>query len=96
MIKIPVIIKGTDKHGKEFREETETFMVSKYGARVYSRHELQEDSILKLRFKSNRKWSYFRVAWIASKENNKMGHVGIEYIQGTNFFGVVFPGEDWA
>jgi hypothetical protein len=29
MVKIPVVIKGIDKHGYEFEEETETYVVSR-------------------------------------------------------------------
>ena len=94
MLKISVIIKGNDRHGNQFEEGTETFEVSKYGARIYSRHELQEDSFLKLRLKSQEEWVDFRVAWIGSAENNTMGHVGIEFNQAINSFGVIFPEED--
>ena len=49
MVKIPVVIKGVDKHGYEFEEETETYVVSKYGARVSSVHEIEVDDILQFR-----------------------------------------------
>jgi hypothetical protein len=96
MVKIPVIIKGVDKHGYEFEEETETFVVSKYGARIFTAHELEEDAVLQLRLRSSDDYSSFRVAWIGRQEDDTLGHVGIEFIQTANFFGVNFPGEDWA
>lgn len=96
MVRIPVVIKGVDKNGYEFEEETETYVVSKYGARVYSVHELEEDSILQLRLKSSERWSDFRIVWIGKEEENSLGHIGIEFIQTTDFFGVIFPGEDWT
>jgi hypothetical protein len=96
MVRIPVVIKGIDKHGYEFEEETETFVVSKYGARVFSVHELEEESILQVRLRSSERWSDFRIVWIGTEEDNSLGHVGIEFIQTTDFFGVIFPGEDWT
>ncbi len=96
MVKIPVVIKGTDKHGFEFEEETETFVVSKFGARVFTVHELEEDCLLKLRLKSSDEWSKFRVAWVGRHEDDNPGHVGIEFVHTTDFFGVNFPGEDWT
>jgi hypothetical protein len=92
---IPVVIKGTDKQGCAFEEDTQTFQVSKYGALISSVHELQEGSILQLRLKRDEHWSEFRVAWIGS-ENDTLGHVGIEFVQSTSLFGVSFRGEDWA
>jgi hypothetical protein len=96
MVKIPVIIKGVDKHGYEFEEETETFVVSKFGARVFTVHELAADAVLELRLKSSDEWSRFRIVWLGRQEDDSLGHVGLEFIQTTNFFGVVFPGEDWT
>lgn len=96
MVKIPVIIKGVDKHGYEFEEETETFVVSKFGARVFTVHELAEDSVLELRLQSSDEWSQFRIVWLGRQEDDSLGHIGLEFIQTTNFFGVVFPVEDWT
>ena len=96
MVKIPVVIRGTDKHGYEFEEQTETFMVSKYGARIFTVHELEEEAILKLRLQGSEQWTDFRVAWIGSEEAQSGGHIGVEFIQTTNFFGVTFPQEDWG
>ena len=94
MLKIPVVIKGKNKHGDEFKEVTETRVVSRFGARIRSRQELKQDALLKLRLKRGGEWADFRVAWIGSKENNMLGDVGIEFIQATNFLGVTFPDED--
>jgi len=96
MVKIPVIIKGVDKHGYEFEEETETFVVSKFGARVFTVHELDDDAVLELRLKSSEEWSQFRVVWLGRQQDDSLGHIGIELIQATKFFGVIFPGEDWT
>ncbi len=91
MVKIPVVIKGIDKHGYEFEEETETYVVSKYGARIHTAHELKTDAALKLRLKNSEEWTDFRVAWI----DDAAQHIGLEFLQSTNFFGVIFPQEDW-
>jgi hypothetical protein len=96
MVKLPIVIRGIDKHGYEFEEETETFMVSKYGARIFTVHELEENAVLKLRLKNSEDWTDFRIAWVGSEEAKSGGHIGIEFIQTTNFFGVLFPHEDWG
>ena len=96
MVKIPVTIKGVDKQGYEFEEETETFVVSKFGARVFTVHELAEDAVLELRLNSSDEWSQLRVVWLGRQEDDSLGHIGLEFIQTTNFFGVVFPVEDWT
>jgi PilZ domain len=96
MVKIPVVIKGVDKGGYEFEEETETYVVSKYGARVSSVHQVEVDAILKLRLRDSQNWSDFRVVWIGNDGDDTAGGVGIEFIQATHFFGVKFPGEDWG
>ena len=96
MVKIPIVIRGIDKHGYEFEELTETFMVSKYGARIFTVHELEEEAVLKLRLQGSDHWTDFRVAWIGSEEAKSAGHIGVEFIQATNFFGVHFPQEDWG
>jgi len=95
MVKIPIVIRGIDKQGYEFEEETETFVVSKFGARIFTVHDLPEDAILELRVKSSDDWSQFRVVWQGRQEDNSLGQIGVEFIQTTNFFGVVFPVEDW-
>jgi len=96
MVKIPVVLKGVDKHGYEFEEETETFVVSKFGARVFTIHELAEDAVLELRLKSSDEWSQFRIAWLGRQEDDSLGHIGLEFIHTTDFFGVTFPVEDWT
>ena len=96
MVKIPVVIKGVDRHGYSFEEETETFVVSKFGARVFTVHELAEDAVLELRLKSSAEWSQFSVVWLGRKEDDSLGHIGVELLQATHFFGVTFPGEDWT
>jgi PilZ domain-containing protein len=96
MVKIPVVIKGFDKQGYEFEEETETNVVSKYGARVSSVHQIEVDDILQLRLRDSQDWSDFRVVWIGHEGDDTVGWVGIEFIRATNFFGVRFPGEDWG
>ena len=96
MVKIPIVIRGVDKHGHSFEEETETFMVSKYGARISTAHELEEEAILQLRLQGAEHWTDFRVAWVGSVEAKLAGHIGVEFIQTTNFFGIPFPQEDWG
>ena len=96
MVKIPVVLRGIDKHGYEFEEETETFVVSKFGARVFTVHELAEDTVLELRLKSGNEWSQFRIAWLGRQEADSLGHIGLEFIHTTDFFGVAFPVEDWT
>ncbi len=96
MVKIPVVLRGIDKHGYEFEEETETFVVSKFGARVFTVHELAEDTVLELRLKSSNEWSQFRIAWLGRQEDDSLGHIGLEFIHTTDFFGVAFPVEDWT
>jgi hypothetical protein len=95
LVRIPVLITGKDEQGVEFKEETETCEVSKYGARIYLLQELKEDTILKLCLKESKVWMDVRVVWLGSEENNTKGHVGIEFVETSNFFGVVFPEEDW-
>jgi len=96
MVKIPVVIKGVDKLGREFEEETETCVVSKYGARVTSTHEVEVGDILQLRLRDSQDWSAFRVAWIGDEGEVGFGQIGIEFVQTTNFFGIRFPVEDWS
>lgn len=96
IVKIPIVIQGVDKHGYEFEEETETSMVSKYGARIFSVHELEENDILHLRLRESDHWTEFRVAWIGTEEEKSAGHIGVELTQTAHFFGVLFPREDWS
>ena len=96
MVKIPIVIHGIDKQGYEFEEQTETFVVSKYGARISTAHQLEEDAVLQLRLKDSDHWTDFRVAWVGTEETQSAGHIGVEFIQTTNFFGVIFPQEDWG
>jgi hypothetical protein len=96
MVRIPVVIKGVNKQGYEFEEETETYVVSKYGARVSSVHEVEVDDILRLRLRDSQDWSDFRVVWIGKEGDETAGGVGLEFIQTTNFFGIRFPLEDWS
>jgi hypothetical protein len=96
MVRIPVVIKGVDKNGNAFELETETFVVSKFGARIFAVQELEQGAALQLRLKSSDQWCDFRVAWVGSHEEDTLGHIGVEFIQTANFFGVIFPGEDWT
>jgi hypothetical protein len=95
LVNIPVVIKGTDKQGYAFEEDTQTLQVSKYGALISSVHDLQEGSILQLRLKRDEHWSDFRVVWTSS-EDDTLGRVGIEFVQATSFFGVPLREGDWA
>ncbi len=96
MVKIPVVIKGVDKQGYEFEQETETLMVSKYGARISTVHQVEVDDILKLRLQNSEDWSEFRVAWVGNESGDSVGQIGIEFVQALNFFGIKFPLEDWS
>jgi hypothetical protein len=96
MVKIPVVIKGVDRQGYEFEEETETCVVGKYGARLWSVHEVEVDDTLRLRLRNSESWSDFRVAWVGSEANDSVGQIGIEFVQAVNFFGIKFPLEDWG
>jgi hypothetical protein len=96
MVKIPVVIKGVDKNGNPFEQETETFVVSRFGARIFTVQELEPDAMLQLRLKSSDQWCDFRVAWVGSEAEDTLGHIGIEFVHTSNFFGVTFPGEDWT
>ena len=48
-IRFKVVVEGTDNHGESFCEETETELVSRYGARVFLGHALSAGETIRIR-----------------------------------------------
>ena len=94
MVKIPVVIKGIDKQGYEF-EEGRNHVVSKYGARVSSVHQVEVDAILKLRLRDSQDGRTFVSCGLETTAMTRLAelesvHSGDPFLWSRSFW------EDWG
>lgn len=87
---IPVEITGMLPDGESFTEQTYVVAVSKFGARLKSQHELRPGMEIRVKPKAGSVDALFQVVWAGGLPGNST-EVGIQYVKGSNLFGVAFP-----
>ncbi len=97
----PIIVKGTDALGREFRESTKTVIVNCYGCQYQSGHYPAPNSavMLEVRHANPRRSSRVvpaRVIWVQRPRTYRaLYHVGIEFEVAGNVWDIALPPEDW-
>jgi hypothetical protein len=89
-VRIPVSVTGTLPSGETFTEETYVLTVSKFGARLQCSYPLSPGMEIRVKPKAGNEDALFHVVWAGGKMGNS-GEVGIQYVSGSNLFGVAFP-----
>ncbi len=89
-VRIPVSVTGTLKNGQTFTEETYVLTVSKFGARLQCSYPLSPGMEIRVRAKAGSADALFQVVWAGGKMGS-WGEVGIQYVNGSDLFGVAFP-----
>ena len=92
-LNIPVVARGTDKHGDPFECVGATLTVSKHGARVRLNQacSLQHGMVFRLEIRASSAVAQrARVVWLSHKTP---GELGIELQDPENFWGVYFPAD---
>lgn len=91
--RIPVVLSGTLPDGRAFTEETYILTLSKFGARVKTKHPLKVGMQVLVQPKRSveEKGTPFRVVWSGREGTSREGEVGLEYVEVSNPFGVTFP-----
>lgn len=90
-VRIPVAISGTLPSGESFTEQTYVLTVSKFGARLRSSYPLSPGMEIRVKPKGGFSDALFQVVWVEGGEMTDSGEVGIQYVNGSNLFGVAFP-----
>lgn len=88
-VRIPVSVTGTLPGGESFTEETYVLTVSKFGARLKCSYPLSPGMEIRVKPKAGSEDAIFHVVWAGGMGNT--GEVGIQYLKGSNVFGVTFP-----
>ena len=97
----PIVVKGTDALGREFRESTKTVIVNCYGCQYQSGHYPAPNSavMLEVRHANPRRSSRVvpaRVIWVQRPRTYRaLYHVGIEFEVAGNVWDIALPPEDW-
>jgi hypothetical protein len=95
-LRIPVVVIGTDAHGKPFGEVTHTVIVNAHGALIELKAELNDNDRVLLRNKASGQREPCKVVWFRKGEQGGNNTVGLEFtIPAPQFWGVQFPPEDW-
>jgi PilZ domain len=89
-VRIPVVVTGTLPGGNPFTEETCVVTVSKFGARLKTRHPLSPGMEIRVRPAAGTLDAVFMVVW-ADRGTGGLGEVGIQCVKHSNLFGVAFP-----
>lgn len=90
-VRIPVRLSGTLSDGKPFTEETFVVSISKFGAKVKTRHPLQVGIRVKVQPHRRREAGLFKVVWTGRPGTPREGEAGVEYVEVSNLLGIAFP-----
>ncbi len=94
-LRVPVVVLGTDRHGKPFGEVTSTVIVNAHGGLVEIKAELNDGQRVLLRNKLSGDREPCRVVWFTPADAGKF-HAGLEFLTpAPKFWRVDFPPEDW-
>lgn len=86
---IPLRVRS-EEPGEPWEEDTQTQLISRYGALVRFQHSLEMDERLHVVRKDNGREAHARVAWYRRKREDRPD-VGIEFLDSDNFWGL-----DWS
>lgn len=89
-VRIPVAVTGTFPDGESFTEQTYVVTVSKFGARLKSRHALSPGMEIRVKPEAGSADALFRVVWAEGGRGSSC-EAGIQYVKASNLFGVAFP-----
>lgn len=88
---IGILLVGSDMEGKVFSEETNTVLLSRYGAGIVSHYKLSAEQELILRRLDTNKESEIRIVGQIGVENDLYTY-GVSFLDSTdNFWGITFP-----
>jgi hypothetical protein len=94
-LRIPVVVIGTDSHGRPFGEVTHTVVVNAHGALIELKAEVNDNDRVLLRNKTSGQREPCRIVWFRKGEHGT-NTVGLEFtIPAPQFWGVQFPPDDW-
>jgi propanol-preferring alcohol dehydrogenase len=96
ILRISVVVIGSDSDGKPFGEVTHTLIVSAHGALVELKAELNDDQRVLLRNRMSGERQSCRVVWFRRGAEG-LNHAGLEFVTPSpKFWRVDFPPDDWA
>ena len=91
-----VKISAINAEGNIFSEETETVIVSKFGAAIRTTHEFTVGQILSVRTLEHDHVGQFQVVWTGQPDTPEANMIGVEWVDARRFWGIEFPPEDWG
>lgn len=91
LIELALAVSGQRRDGSHVSGAAETLMVNRHGARIRSAITLDPGMDLRVAMLSPYKWRMAKVVWADLGEQQ----YGLELQQPENFWGVIFPPEDW-
>ncbi len=94
LLRVPIVIKGTDAKGKTFSEETHTVVINRAGAKIVTSQLLAPDSRIQVSVPKLKRQCLARVVWWSEKKGEK-NEAGIDFDDKSgDFWDVQFPKED--
>jgi propanol-preferring alcohol dehydrogenase len=95
LLRINVVVRGRDRTGEPFQEQTHTLVVNAHGALLELRAGVKEGQTVVLRNRASGEEAECRVVWHREVEGGKH-HVGLEFVTPSpRFWRVEFPSDDW-
>lgn len=90
-VRIPVTISGTLADGNSFTEETYVLSVSKFGAKLKTKQELEPGMEIRVKPRMRTEGAPFQVVWTGREGTLRAGEIGIQYVKVSNLLGITFP-----
>jgi PilZ domain len=92
LLQVPIAVKGTDKDGKTFREETRTIVINRNGARISLNSAVRDNDRITIKNLHNQLSCPFRIVTQVLNTLSGQPEWGVECLSPEiNFWGIVFP-----
>ena len=92
LLKVPLVILGTDAEGYSFQSLGETAQVNRHGARIRSAYPLSVGAEIIVIVKDTGRRQLARVVWA---DDSGQQEYGVELSRPENLWGISFPPSDW-
>ena len=96
-ISLPIVIHGKDAQQNAFRENSQTLIVNKHGAKLVTAQQLSVGAEVLIENPALGSIAKANVVWVSVKRNARGLHeVGIQLVEAQNIWGLEFPPDDWT
>ena len=92
LITVPIRVEGMDRNGEIFREETQTLVINRQGARIYLKRKVAAGAVLLITTVLGNRSAKFRVVGPTQPPSEEGGEWGVECLDSNcRIWGIGFP-----